>query len=63
MSNNEYDVAVIGAGHAGVEAARVIAASAVDVDLYSAESDLPYFRPRLVALVSHSSSNKGSGTG
>ncbi len=44
-------IAVIGAGHAGVEAAAAAAAAGADeVSLYSAESSLPYFRPRLVAM-------------
>jgi len=44
------NIAVIGAGHAGVEAARVAAEAGSRVTLYSAESVLPYYRPRLVAL-------------
>ncbi len=44
-------IAVIGAGHAGVEAAAASAAAGADaVVVYSAESSLPYFRPRLVAM-------------
>ncbi len=40
-------VGVIGAGSAGVAAARVIAQKGVEVTLFSAEKVLPYFRPRL----------------
>ena len=43
-------IAVIGAGHAGVEAARVAREAGADVVLFSNEAVLPYFRPRLVAL-------------
>ena len=43
-------LAIIGAGHAGVEAAAVAAASGVEVDLFSNEGVLPYFRPRLIAV-------------
>lgn len=43
-------VGVIGAGHAGVEAAAAAAAFGAQVTLFSAEPVLPYFRPRLVAL-------------
>lgn len=43
-------IAVVGAGHAGVEAARVAAEAGAEVHLYSAESVLPYFRPRLPAV-------------
>ncbi len=43
-------IGIIGAGHAGVEAARVAAAAGAEVTLFSNESVLPYFRPRLVAL-------------
>ena len=45
-------IAVIGAGHAGVEAAVAAAAAAKDaeVDLFSNEAALPYFRPRLIAV-------------
>lgn len=43
-------IGVIGAGHAGVEAAATAAASGAQVTLFSAEAVLPYFRPRLIAL-------------
>lgn len=43
-------IGIIGAGHAGVEAARVAAAAGAEVTLFSNESILPYFRPRLVAV-------------
>lgn len=46
MSN----VAIIGAGHAGVEAAFTLAKAGVKVTLYSNETSLPYFRPRLIAV-------------
>ena len=40
----------IGAGHAGVEAARQARERGAEVVLFSGESVLPYFRPRVVAL-------------
>lgn len=43
-------IGIIGAGHAGVEAARVAREKGADVVLYSAEDVIPYYRPRLVAL-------------
>lgn len=43
-------IGVVGAGHAGVEAAAAAAAAGASVTLFSGESVLPYFRPRLVAL-------------
>jgi NAD(P)H-nitrite reductase large subunit len=43
-------IGVVGAGHAGVEAARVAAEAGAEVHLYSAEDVLPYFRPRLPAV-------------
>lgn len=43
-------IGIIGAGHAGVEAARAARAAGAEVTLFSAEGVLPYFRPRLVAL-------------
>jgi NAD(P)H-nitrite reductase large subunit len=43
-------IAVIGAGHAGVEAAVAAAAAGAEVDLFSNEGVLPYFRPRLIAV-------------
>jgi NAD(P)H-nitrite reductase large subunit len=43
-------IAVVGAGHAGVEAARTAAEAGAEVHLFSAERVLPYFRPRLPAV-------------
>ncbi|MDO4528062.1 MAG: FAD-dependent oxidoreductase [bacterium] len=43
-------VAIIGAGHAGVEAAFLLANQGVEVTLWSNEAVLPYFRPRLIAV-------------
>jgi NAD(P)H-nitrite reductase large subunit len=43
-------IGVIGAGHAGVEAARQAAAGGAKVVLFSGESFVPYFRPRVVAM-------------
>jgi NAD(P)H-nitrite reductase large subunit len=43
-------IGIIGAGHAGLEAANAAAAAGAEVTLFSAETALPYFRPRLVAL-------------
>jgi NAD(P)H-nitrite reductase large subunit len=43
-------VGIIGAGPAGVTAARVIAKGNVGVMLFSAEKALPYYRPRLPEL-------------
>lgn len=43
-------IAVIGAGHAGVEAARVAGEAGMEVTLFSAETGHPYFRPRLVTV-------------
>ncbi len=43
-------IAVIGAGHAGVEAAVAAAAGGAEVDLFSNEAVPPYFRPRLIAV-------------
>ncbi len=43
-------IGIIGAGHAGVEAARVAREAGAAVTLFSAEDVLPYYRPRLVAL-------------
>ncbi len=42
-------IAIIGAGHAGVEAAQAAAQAGAHVTLFSAERVLPYFRPRLTA--------------
>ncbi len=43
-------IAIIGAGPAGVEAAKVAAEAGVETHLFSRESVLPYFRPRLPAV-------------
>ncbi len=43
-------IAIIGAGHAGVEAALAARKTGAEVTLFSNESLPPYFRPRLVAL-------------
>jgi 3-phenylpropionate/trans-cinnamate dioxygenase ferredoxin reductase subunit len=43
-------VGIVGAGHAGVEAARAAREAGARVTLFSAESVVPYYRPRLVAL-------------
>jgi nitrite reductase (NADH) large subunit len=43
-------IGVIGAGHAGVEAAWQARQRGAEVVLFSAESVLPHFRPRVVAL-------------
>jgi nitrite reductase (NADH) large subunit len=43
-------IGIIGAGHAGVEAARVSAEKGASVVMFSGEQVLPYYRPRLVAL-------------
>lgn len=43
-------IGVIGAGHAGVEAAKSAVKTGASVVLFSAEPVYPYFRPRLVAL-------------
>ena len=43
-------IAVIGAGHAGVAAAEAAAKQGAEVVLFSAESALPYFRPRIVGV-------------
>ncbi len=45
-----FNVAIIGAGHAGVEAAFALAKCGYSVDLWSNEAVLPYFRPRLIAV-------------
>lgn len=44
------DFAVVGAGHAGVEAASALAKAGHRVTLFSDEPCLPYFRPRLIAV-------------
>ncbi|MCU0916555.1 MAG: FAD-dependent oxidoreductase [Planctomycetes bacterium] len=43
-------IGVVGAGHAGVEAAGQARRRGAEVVLYSGETVLPYFRPRVVAL-------------
>jgi NAD(P)H-nitrite reductase large subunit len=43
-------IGVIGAGHAGVEAARQASQLGAQVVLFSSEPVLPYFRPKVVAL-------------
>jgi NAD(P)H-nitrite reductase large subunit len=43
-------IGIIGAGHAGVEAAKQAAASGAQVVLFSGEPFAPYFRPRVVAM-------------
>ncbi len=43
-------LAVVGAGHAGVEAATRLAERGHSVTLWSNEPCLPYFRPRLIAV-------------
>jgi nitrite reductase (NADH) large subunit len=43
-------IGIIGAGHAGVEAARVACEQGAEVVLFSSEDVMPYYRPRLVAL-------------
>lgn len=43
-------IAIVGAGHAGVAAAAVLKSAGLQVDLFSAEPVLPYFRPRLIAV-------------
>lgn len=44
------EFAVVGAGHAGVEAAFALAKAGHRVTLFSDEPGLPYFRPRLIAV-------------
>ncbi len=46
MSN----IAIIGAGHAGIEAAFALANAGQSVTVWSNEACLPYFRPRLIAV-------------
>ena len=43
-------IGIIGAGHAGVEAARHANSRGAEVVLFSQEAVYPYFRPRVVAL-------------
>lgn len=44
------DFAVVGAGHAGIEAAAALAKAGHRIALFSDEPCLPYFRPRLIAV-------------
>ncbi len=50
MANETLKIAIIGGGHAGVEAASWIASDTCEVSIFSNEKDLPYFRPRLVGV-------------
>lgn len=43
-------IGVIGAGHAGIEAAKAARTAGADVQVFSSERVVPYYRPRLVAL-------------
>jgi len=43
-------IGIIGAGHAGIEAAMAARNAGAEVALFSAEPVLPYFRPRLVGV-------------
>jgi NAD(P)H-nitrite reductase large subunit len=43
-------IGIIGAGHAGIEAAQVARQAGAAVTVFSAEEVLPYFRPRLVSV-------------
>jgi nitrite reductase (NADH) large subunit len=43
-------IGIIGAGHAGVEAAKAAREGGAEVTLFSNERVVPYYRPRLVAL-------------
>ena len=43
-------IAVIGAGHAGVEVALAAAKAGAQMTLFSREAALPYYRPRLVSV-------------
>jgi len=43
-------IGIIGAGHAGIEAAATARAAGAEVTVFSDEPVLPYFRPRLVAV-------------
>ena len=42
-------IGIIGAGHAGVEAAKTAVQNGAEVTLYSAEDIAPYYRPKIVA--------------
>ncbi len=43
-------IGIIGAGHAGVEAAKAARENGAEVTLFSNEAVVPYYRPRLVAM-------------
>jgi nitrite reductase (NADH) large subunit len=43
-------IGVVGSGHAGVEAAAAASDGGAEVVLFGNEAELPYYRPRLVAL-------------
>ena len=43
-------IGIIGAGHAGLEAAVAAQQAGAKVTIFSAEATLPYFRPRLIAV-------------
>lgn len=43
-------IGIVGAGHAGIEAARHVSENGGEVVLYSDESCLPYIRPKVVLL-------------
>jgi NAD(P)H-nitrite reductase large subunit len=43
-------IGIIGAGHAGVEAAKAVRENGGQVTLFSNEEVVPYYRPRLVAM-------------
>lgn len=50
MGKKQFRVAVVGAGHAGVEAAFTLAKGGAKVTLFSDEPVLPYHRPSLAAV-------------
>lgn len=43
-------IGIVGAGHAGVEAAKAACENGAEVTLFSNEAVVPYYRPRLVAV-------------
>jgi NAD(P)H-nitrite reductase large subunit len=43
-------IGIIGAGHAGIEAAQAARQAGAEVTVFSAEEMLPYFRPRLISV-------------
>lgn len=43
-------IGIIGAGHAGLEAAKTACENGAEVTLFSNENVVPYYRPRLVAM-------------